>query len=114
MASTMRWGALGALASQTAAAGAHKDQPGMGVRLASLPRLARAVVRGEYAGLAKTRLLLMVGALFYVVAPLDLVPEALFSIIGFGDDALVIAWLAATVSRETEAFLAWETRRFGG
>jgi uncharacterized membrane protein YkvA (DUF1232 family) len=112
MALTMRWGALGALASQTAAAGA--GGPGLGVRLASVPRLARAVLRGEYAGLAKSRLLLMVGALAYVISPLDLVPEAVFSLIGIGDDALVLAWLAATLSRETEAFLGWEARRFGG
>lgn len=112
MASTMRWAALGALASQTAAAGAAG--PGLGVRLASVPRLIRAVLRGDYVGLAKTRVLLMLAALAYVISPADLVPEAVFSLLGIGDDALVIAWLAATVSRETEAFLTWETRRFGG
>lgn len=112
MASTMRWGALGALASQTAAAAA--GGPGLGVRLASVPRLVRAVLRGEYAGLARTRLLLMVAALAYIVSPVDLVPEAVFSLIGIGDDALVLAWLATTLSRETEVFLGWEARRYGG
>jgi uncharacterized membrane protein YkvA (DUF1232 family) len=38
----------------------------------------------------------------------DVFPEALFSILGFADDAMVASWIAATLVNETEAFLAWE------
>jgi uncharacterized membrane protein YkvA (DUF1232 family) len=56
----------------------------------------------------KTRLLMMAGALAYIISPLDLVPEGLFMVLGLGDDAVVLSWLAGAVLAETEAFLAWE------
>jgi uncharacterized membrane protein YkvA (DUF1232 family) len=82
--------------------------PGLGQRLASVPRLFRATFSGEYAGTTRGRLLLVLAALGYVVSPVDFVPEAFLSVFGLADDALVLSWLAAAVVNETEAFLAWE------
>ena len=82
--------------------------PGLGERLTALPRLARATFRGEYTGTTRGRLLLIVGAVAYVVSPVDFVPEAFLSVFGLADDALVFSWIAARVINETEAFLAWE------
>lgn len=79
--------------------------------MASLPRLVRATVRGEYAGTTRGRLLALVAALLYVVSPIDLVPEMFLPILGLGDDALVIGWIAARVINETESFLTWERNR---
>lgn len=79
--------------------------------MASLPRLIRATARGEYAGTTRGRLLMLMAAVFYVVSPIDLVPELLLPILGFGDDAVVIAWIAASVINETESFLSWEHDR---
>lgn len=79
--------------------------------MASLPRLVRATVRGEYAGTSRGRLLALVAALLYVVSPIDLVPEMFLPILGLGDDALVIGWIAARVINETESFLTWERNR---
>ena len=85
----------------------------MGERLASLPRLVRATFRGEYAGTSRGRLLAMLGAVLYVVSPVDLVPEALLSVVGLADDAVVLSWIAAAVVTETESFLAWERTQPG-
>lgn len=68
-------------------------------------------MRGEYAGTTRSRLLALVAALLYVVSPIDLVPELLLPILGLGDDALVIGWIAASLINETESFLSWERNR---
>lgn len=82
--------------------------PSMFERLSSLPRLARAVARGEYGGATTGRLLLMVGALGWLVSPVDLMPEAILGVLGLVDDAFIASWLVAAVVNETEGFLAWE------
>ncbi|MHB1473975.1 MAG: YkvA family protein [Dermatophilaceae bacterium] len=79
--------------------------------MASLPRLVRATVRGEYAGTARRRLLTLVAARLYVVSPIDLVPKLFVPILGLGDGALVVGWIAASVINETESFLTWEGNR---
>lgn len=106
----MRWGAFRspAMAVRTAT---RPGTPGFGARLASLPRLVRATIRGDYAGTTRGRLLTLTAALLYVVSPMDLVPELLLPILGLGDDAVVIGWIAASVINETESFLSWERDR---
>jgi uncharacterized membrane protein YkvA (DUF1232 family) len=83
----------------------------LGARLTSLPRLVLATIRGQYAGTTRGRLLLLVAAMLYVVSPVDLVPELFLPILGLGDDALVIGWIAASLINETESFLSWERDR---
>lgn len=82
--------------------------PGLGERLAALPRLVRAIATKRYAGLDGSRLLLMLAAVGYVISPIDLMPEAMLFVAGLGDDALVVGWLAVTVINATDDFLAWE------
>jgi uncharacterized membrane protein YkvA (DUF1232 family) len=83
--------------------------PSLGTRLRALPRMVVASLRRQYDGL--WRLILMGGALLYVVWPLDLVPELLLGPIGLIDDAVVVAWLAGAVLSETGRFLQWEQQR---
>ncbi|HET7821384.1 MAG TPA: DUF1232 domain-containing protein [Ornithinibacter sp.] len=82
--------------------------PSMGERAGAVPRMVRATFSGEYVGVSKARLLLMLGAAGYLVSPIDLIPEAVLPIIGLADDALVLSWLATRLVEETEAFLEWE------
>ena len=82
--------------------------PSMGERAGAVPRMIRATFSGEYVGVSKGRLLLMLGAAGYLVSPLDLIPEAVLPIVGLADDALVLSWLATRLVEETEAFLDWE------
>jgi uncharacterized membrane protein YkvA (DUF1232 family) len=83
--------------------------PGLGKRIAAIPRMIAATMRGEYDG--RSRLAMMVVAAMYMVSPVDLVPEAVFLVLGLVDDAAVAAWFAGAVLDETERFLAWERQR---
>ncbi len=82
--------------------------PSMGERAGAVPRMVRATFNGDYVGVSKGRLLMMLAAAGYLVSPLDLIPEAVLPIVGLADDALVLSWLATRLVEETEAFLAWE------
>lgn len=87
--------------------------PTMGERAGAVPRLVRAVVGGQYVGVSKGRLLLLLAAAGYVISPVDLMPEGVLGVLGMADDAMVLGWLATQLVEETEAFLAWE-REVGG
>ena len=88
--------------------------PGLSDRMAALPRMVRAGLRGEYAGLSRGRALALLTALAYVVSPVDLVPEGMLAVFGLADDAMVVGWLAASLITHTEDFLAWERARSTG
>jgi len=87
--------------------------PSMGERAGAVPRMVRATFAGEYVGVTKGRLMLMLAAAGYLVSPLDLIPEAVLPVVGLADDALVLSWLATKLVEETEAFLAWEKGNIG-
>ncbi|HEY8472350.1 MAG TPA: DUF1232 domain-containing protein [Natronosporangium sp.] len=90
---------------------ANRDGPGLGKRLAALPRMISASLRrrGRYDGLG--RLALMVAAAAYLVWPVELLPELLLGPAGLIDDAFVVAWLSGAVLSETGRFLDWERQR---
>ncbi|MFQ6170465.1 YkvA family protein [Oryzobacter sp. R7] len=88
--------------------------PSLGERATAVPRLVRAVVAGDYVGVSKGRLLLLLAAAGYVVSPVDLMPEGVLGVLGMADDAMVLGWLATQLVEETEAFLAWERGRGQG
>ena len=87
--------------------------PSIGERAGAVPRMVRATFSGEYVGVSKGRLMLMLAAAGYLVSPLDIIPEAVLPIVGLADDALVLSWLATKLVEETEAFLAWEKGTMG-
>ncbi len=82
--------------------------PSIGERAGAVPRMVRSTLSGDYVGVSKGRLLMMLAAAGYLVSPLDLIPEAVLPIVGLADDALVLSWLATRLVEETEAFLEWE------
>lgn len=82
--------------------------PTMGMRVAAIPRMVRATLKGQYRGATGGSLGLMALAALYVVSPADLIPEGLFALAGLADDAVVVTWLAAALVAATEDFLAWE------
>jgi uncharacterized membrane protein YkvA (DUF1232 family) len=90
---------------------AHRDGPGLAVRLRALPRMVAASLRRRqrYDGL--WRVILMAAAMLYVVWPLELVPELLLGPLGLIEDAVVLTWLAGAVLSETGRFLEWERRQ---
>jgi uncharacterized membrane protein YkvA (DUF1232 family) len=86
--------------------------PSLGRRLAALPRMIKATLRGEYDG--GLRLAMMTAGVAYVVSPVDIVPEGLLMVFGLVDDAVMATWLAGAMLGETERFLEWERRRASG
>jgi hypothetical protein len=82
--------------------------PGLGKRLAAVPRMIAATVKGEYDGAGRLTMMVMSG--LYIISPIDVVPEMFLFLLGLVDDAA-----------ETERFLEWEKvhkphrgRRFAG
>lgn len=106
----LRWGALAAVARAIRSA-SSPDAPSLWARLSALPRMVRAIRRGDYTGADLSRVFLMMGAVGYVVSPVDLMPEALLLLGGLADDAVVVGWLAVTLIRTTDDFLDWERSR---
>jgi len=106
MASTMRRAA--AFTALWKALVSNREGPSIGTRVAALPRMFWQTLRGRYDG--GTRVMMILGGAFYVVSPIDLIPDVLL-VPGLLDDALVITWLAGAVLSETERFLKWEDAR---
>jgi uncharacterized membrane protein YkvA (DUF1232 family) len=95
-----------------AAAAAGSDGPvGLGRRIAAIPALVRDVLLGRYDGLSRRRLLLMVLAGLYIVSPVDLLPEAILTIPGLADDAVVGSWLVAAMLAATGGYSLWRDGR---
>lgn len=83
-------------------------RPGAGERLQALPRMVGDAASGRYPHLGKGRLALFALGLLYLVSPVDLVPEALLSVFGLGDDAVLAMWLGGALLVEAERYLAWQ------
>lgn len=107
MASTRRVRNAAHLASAVSSA-ARPGGPSLWTRLRAVPRMVRAVRAGQYTGLSSSRLMLLLAGVGYVVSPIDVVPEGLLLAFGLLDDVMVIGWVATTLVRETEDFIAWE------
>lgn len=107
-----RMAALKALA-QALSGSRPPGAPGVGTRLAALPRMVAWGLAGRYPHLDARRLGLAALALLYVVSPVDLMPELFVPLLGLGDDAFVAAWMVGALLSETDAFLAWESGRAG-
>jgi len=75
--------------------------------LKTLLDLAQAWANGSYRGVARSNLVLVVGAVMYFLNPFDLVPDFLAGI-GLLDDASVIAWVVGAVSTELAKFEKWK------
>ena len=75
--------------------------------LLTLVRLVMAWAAGEYRAVPWRSILMALGALAYFVDPFDAMPDAL-PLVGYLDDASVIAFVAAALKLDIERFLRWE------
>ena len=112
MPSFARLASVGAIVKAVAPA-LRPGGPSLGERAGAVPRLVRATLSGEYTGVTKGKLALMLAATGYIISPVDLIPEAVFPILGVADDAMVLSWLASRFVEETESFLEWERAKAG-
>ena len=100
MTNARRSGAYTAVASEAA-----KDPMSFLSRVTAVPGMVRDVLLGRYTGLSKGKLFLMALAIGYIVSPIDLLPEAILTIPGLADDAIVTAWLIGSVLTESTRYL---------
>ena len=100
MTNARRAGAYTAVATEAA-----KDPVTFLSRVTAVPGMVRDVLLGRYDGLSKGKLFLMVMAVGYIVSPIDLLPEAILTIPGLADDAIVTAWLIGSLLTESTRYL---------
>lgn len=75
-----------------------------------LIRLLRAWKEGRYPGLSARTLMIVAGALLYLLSPVDLVPDFIPGV-GVIDDLAVLALLLQSLAHDLAAFRAWERNR---
>lgn len=75
-----------------------------------LIRFLRAWGNGSYPGLSARTLVIVAGALLYVLSPVDLVPDFIPGI-GVIDDLAVLALLLQSLAQDLATFRAWERGR---
>ena len=70
-------------------------------------RLIRAYYRGEYRDVRLMNLVIIIGAIIYVLDPWDLIPDWIPGI-GFADDATILAFAIQKTRETLEDFTRWE------
>lgn len=78
--------------------------------LSALCRLVKCYLNGEYRETPWYSLMMIVAAIVYFVSPIDAVPDAI-PLLGFIDDAGVLAWTAKTFKVDIDAFISWEAEQ---
>jgi uncharacterized membrane protein YkvA (DUF1232 family) len=73
-------------------------------------RLVRVWARRDYSGVSRSRILLIVAALLYLVSPIDAIVDTI-PVLGLIDDAAVLAWALRQVRLELDLFRQWEARQ---
>ncbi|MGA2330116.1 MAG: YkvA family protein [Bryobacteraceae bacterium] len=77
-----------------------------------LIRLVRAWAKGDYKDVPITTIILSVAAIIYFVSPIDAIPDWI-PVIGYVDDAAVVAFVIASIKNDLDAFREWEKRQGG-
>jgi len=72
-----------------------------------LVRLLNASLSGAYTGLSVHKLVTIVAAILYLISPLDVIPDFI-PVVGYVDDAAVIAWVLKNIAEELKDFRSWE------
>lgn len=71
--------------------------------------LIRSYVAGEYKDIPITTIVAAVSALVYVLSPLDIIPDNL-PVIGFADDAAVVAYLMKSIEKDLKKYEIWRKK----
>ncbi|MCP9446990.1 MAG: YkvA family protein [Nitrospira sp.] len=75
-----------------------------------LIRLFKAWESGSYPGLSARTLMVVAGALLYLLSPVDLVPDFIPGL-GVIDDLAVLALVLQSLAQDLAAFRTWEQGR---
>jgi uncharacterized membrane protein YkvA (DUF1232 family) len=70
-------------------------------------RLIRAYYRREYRNVSLQNLVMIVGAIIYILNPFDLIPDWIAGL-GFADDAVILAFAVRQTRQTLDDFMTWE------
>jgi uncharacterized membrane protein YkvA (DUF1232 family) len=83
------------------------DAKGLTGKIHAAIRMVRLSVRREYRELPWQSLVLITAGLIYFVSPADAIPD-IIPMLGFTDDAAILAAIFASISRDLDRFIEWE------
>ncbi|VWX38067.1 YkvA family protein [Exiguobacterium oxidotolerans] len=69
--------------------------------------MVRSYQSGEYRNIRRTTILKVIGALIYLVSPIDLIPDFILGF-GFADDIAIILFVTKTIFEELTRFSDWQ------
>ena len=70
-------------------------------------RLIRAYYRREYRNVSLQNLVMIIGAIIYILNPFDLIPDWIAGF-GFADDAVVLGFAVRQTRQTLDDFMTWE------
>ncbi len=88
-----------------------KSIPVVGEKMAMVPvliSLVRAYVKKEYEDIPIGTIVSILGALAYILAPIDLIPDQI-PVIGYIDDMAVLSICLKLVQSDIDEYLAWRS-----
>lgn len=77
--------------------------------IVNLFKLAKDSIQGEYKGLSKKNLVLIIAGIIYLVNPVDLVPDFIIGL-GFADDLAILTYIISKLEQEIHAYKEWSQR----
>ena len=77
-------------------------------QIATIIRMVRAYAMGLYREISNRNLIFSIGALVYLVSPIDFIPD--FLVAGWADDVAILMWVYSNFKSEMDTFLEWEDR----
>lgn len=80
---------------------------GIWEELQTLVRMVKSYRSGEYKDISKKSMIVIGGALVYLVNPLDVIPD-ITPIVGLFDDFTIIGYVLNTLREEIKRYTAWE------
>ena len=78
--------------------------------LQAMFELVKSYIKGDYKNIPYGSLVLIVGAILYFVMPTDAIPDFI-AVLGFTDDATVIAFTLKKVKGDIDKFIAWKNEQ---
>lgn len=90
---------------------AHQQESplhGVWKSLMALIRMVRAWAKGSYRDVPWRSLLFATAAVLYFVSPIDAIADFI-PVVGYVDDAMVIAWVANAIRKDLDRFEDWES-----
>ena len=74
-------------------------------------RMVPLMIKGEYKPKQKRNIFIGLGAILYVISPIDIIPNFVLPFIGLMDDVVILAFALKYINKEVQNFLLWENQQ---